>query len=187
MTLTYILALEETNSSSSQVAIPCVANSFIRSTSTSQLPDFISYVDAQSDWNESNSSAIGFIKNKPSLNRIQASASRSLNSVFQINASRDSLVNYSIDISCSLSLTSGQSGTVFLEIASNSGFTTNVQEIARFSNANSGTLTIGLNLIQAITGTLSGYVPLAYYCRLRTSNVVGTPTFTYRSGQEILL
>lgn len=117
----------------------------------------------------------------------QSSASRSLNSPFQINTSRGALVNYSVDVSCTISLTSGQSGTVFLEIASDSGFTTNVQELCRFLNANSGTLTIGLNLVQAVTGTLSGFVPSSYYCRIRTANTVSTPTFTYRSGQEILL
>lgn len=142
----------------------------------------------QADWNQSDSNALDFIKNKPSLTtRSQASASRSLNTVFQINATRDSLVNYSVDIACTLSLTTGQAGTVFLEIASNSGFTNNVQEVSRFVNGNTGTLAIGLSLTQNVTGTLSGYVPIAYYARLRTANTTGTPTFTYRSGQEILL
>lgn len=119
--------------------------------------------------------------------RSQSSASRSLNTGFQVSTTRDSLVNYSVDISCTLSLTSGQAGTVFLEIASDSGFTTNLQELGRLALGNTGTLSIGLSLTENYTGGASGYVPAAYYCRLRTSDDVGTPTFTYRSGQEVLL
>lgn len=116
-----------------------------------------------------------------------SSASRSLNSAFQISASRNCLVSYSVDVSCAITLTTGQTGTAFLEYADDSGFTTNVVEVCRFVNSNSGTLTIGLNLVQAVTGTLSGFIPTAKYCRIRTANTVGTPTFTYRSGQEVLL
>lgn len=137
----------------------------------------------QSDWNQTNSASLDFIKNKPT--RIQSSASRPLNSVFQISATKDCLVSYSVDISSSITLATGQSGTVFLEIASDSGFTSNVQELGRFVNGISGTLAVGLNLVQDVTGTLSGYVPAGYYCRMRTANNTGTPTFNYRSGQEI--
>lgn len=116
-----------------------------------------------------------------------SSASRSLNSSFQISSTRNTLVSYSVDVSCSITLTAGQTGTVFLEYADDSGFTANVVEVCRFVNSNSGTLTIGLNLIQAVTGTLSGFIPSAKYCRIRTANTSGTPTFTFRSGQEVLL
>lgn len=122
-----------------------------------------------------------------STTRNQSSASRSLNSAFQPSATRDAFVNYSVDIACTLSLVTGQTGTVFLEIATNSAFTTGVQEIGRTVNGNTGTLTIGLNLTQNTTGTVGGFVPAGYYCRLRTDNTVGTPTFTYRSGQEVLM
>ena len=142
------------------------------------------------------------------LSRSQSSANRSLNNVFQISSSRDALVNYSVEISCVLNLATGEAGIVYLEIASdysftsdvqemarfynqNNGsltiFTSDVQEVVRFYNQNSGSLTIGLNLTQSTASTLSGYVPAGYYCRLRTENAIGTPTFTYRSGQEVLL
>jgi len=117
----------------------------------------------------------------------QSTASRTLNSGFQVSTSRDALVNYSVDIQATISLTTGQSGTVFLEIATNSGFTTGLQELARFVNGNTGTLALGLSLTQNVTGTLSGYVPSGYYARLRTSNTTGVPTYNYRSGQEVLL
>lgn len=120
------------------------------------------------------------------LNLIQTGVSRSLNSAFQVSATRNALVNYSIDISCVLSLTSGQSGNLFLEIASDSGFTMNVQEITRLAVGTGGSLTIGLNLTQNCTGTVTGFIPASYYVRLRTANAIGSPVFTYRTGQEIL-
>lgn len=122
-----------------------------------------------------------------SIPKVQTTATRTLNSAFQVNSSRNSMVNYSVDIAATISLTTGQSGTVFLEIASDSGFTTNVQTISQFTNGNAGSLTIGLNLTQTNTGCLTGFVPSGYYCRLRTANNTGTPTFTYKIGQEVLI
>lgn len=119
--------------------------------------------------------------------KTQASASRTLNTVFQISSSQESFVTYSVDIAATISLTTGQSGTAILEIASNSGFTTNVQTLAQFTNGNAGTLTDGLNLTQTNTACLTGYVPAGYYCRIRTVNNTGTPTFTYKSGQEVFI
>lgn len=117
----------------------------------------------------------------------QSSAARTLNTGFQVSLTRWSTVRYSVDVGATLSLSGGQTGTVFLEIASNAGFTTNLQEIGRFNNGNTGTLTIGLSIVQTVTANLSGSVPPAYFCRLRTANTVGTPTFSYLSGQETLL
>lgn len=116
-----------------------------------------------------------------------ANPTRTLNSAFQISTARAAQVSYAVDIACALSLTTGQSGTVFLEYADDSGFTTNVVSVNQFSNANTGSLTIGLNLTQTLTGTLSGMIPEGKYVRLRTANVTSTPTFTYRTGQEVLV
>lgn len=114
--------------------------------------------------------------------------SRSLNTVYQNSSSNQNLMgNYAVDIACTISLTTGQSGLVILEIADNSGFTTNVQELNRCANTNTGTLTIGLNLTQTVTATLGGVVPPGKYYRLRTVNTTGTPSFTFRSSQEVLL
>lgn len=112
------------------------------------------------------------------------SATRSLNSAFQISTMHEADVVYSVDISATLSLTTGQSGTVILETATNSGFTTGVQTLSRFTNGNSGTLAIGLGLTQIGTAVLSGKVPAGNYVRLRTVNNTGTPTYTYQSGIE---
>lgn len=112
---------------------------------------------------------------------------RSLNTSFQPSTTRDAMVSYSVDVSTSATLLGGQTGTVFLEIADDTGFTTNVQEVARFVNGNSVSLAIAITITQNVTGTLSGVVPAGKFARLRTANTAGTPTFNFRSAQEILM
>lgn len=121
------------------------------------------------------------------LSRSFAYPARTLNSAFQPSSTRDTLASYSVDISTSATLLGGQTGTAFLEIADDSGFTTNVQEVARFVNGNSVSLAIAITIVQNVTGTLTGIVPAGKYARIRTANTVGTPTFTFRSAQETLL
>lgn len=119
--------------------------------------------------------------------RSVATPTRSLNTAFQISADRDAVVAYSVDVSCTLSLVTGQTGTIYLRYADDSGHTTNVKEVCRSQNGNTGSLTIGLNLTQNATGTLSGIIPAGKYAKLVTENNVGSPTFTYRSAQEVLM
>lgn len=116
-----------------------------------------------------------------------SAASRTLNSAFQISTTRDSIVSYAVDIASTISLTSGQNGTVVLEYADNSGISTNVVTVNSCANGNTGSLTIGLNLTQTATATLSGMIPAGKFARIRTVNTTGTPTFTYRTGQEVLV
>lgn len=111
---------------------------------------------------------------------------RSLNSAFQISTTQDALVSYSVDISASLSLSGGQTGTVTLQYADDSAFTTNVKTVQSSVNGNTGTLTIGLGLTQLGTAAVSGMVPAAKYAKIITANTAGTPTFTYRTAQEVL-
>jgi hypothetical protein len=115
-----------------------------------------------------------------------SSTTRSTNTVFQISSTQDAFVEYSIDIGTSFSLTSGATGTIYLRYADNSGFTTNVKEVCRAVNGNTGTLTVGLNLSQLSTGRLSGWIPAGKFVEIVTENTVGTPSFTFRSGQEVL-
>jgi len=117
----------------------------------------------------------------------QSSASRTIGtSGWQLSTTRNATVSYSVSIATALSLTGGSAGYVSLEIASDSGYTTNLQEVARVTNAQTGTLTIGLALNQTISATLSGFVPAGYYARLKSTNITGTPTYTYVVGQETL-
>lgn len=119
--------------------------------------------------------------------RSQASSTRSLNSAFQVSTTRDSFVNYSVDIATSVSISGGEVGTVHLEIADDSGFTTNVQQIGRESSGSTGTFVLGLAIDQTGTASLSGFVPAGKYVRIRTADTTGTPTFTYQVGQEVLM
>jgi hypothetical protein len=82
------------------------------------------------------------LSNKPTR-VFSNSVSRTLNAAFQPSTTRDAIVNYSISISAVLSLSSGQTGTASLQISSD-GVT--FVEISRFSNGNTGTLSLGLNL-----------------------------------------
>lgn len=159
-------------------------------------------VQVNADWNSS--AGVSQVLNKPSLAtvatsgsyadltnkpaaRSQASASRSLNVAFQVSAIRDANVRYSVDISTSLTLAGGQSGTAYLEISPVSDFSSGTQEIARFVNGNTGAVVVGVSITQNVTSALNGYVPAGYYVRIRTQNNSGTPTFNFRSGQEVLL
>lgn len=122
--------------------------------------------------------------------RSQSAAARSLNSSFQVSPTRDCAVSYSVDISCTLSLTGGQSGTVILEMATNVGFTTGVQTLCQFTNSNTGALTIGLSLTQTNTACLTyPFIPSGNYLRLRTVTGIGAAAaiFTYQVGSEVLL
>lgn len=112
---------------------------------------------------------------------------RSLNTAFQISATRASAVHYTVDIACTLSLIGGATGTVTLRYADDSGMTTNVQTVQSFVNGNTGTLTIGLALTQTSTAALGGIIPAGKYVQILTTNTVGTPTFTYRASQEVLI
>lgn len=112
---------------------------------------------------------------------------RSLNSAFQVSSTRASAVAYTVDVGASLSLTGGATGTVTLQYADDSGFTSGVTTVQSTVNGNTGTLTIGLALTQTSSATLTGIIPAGKYVRITTANTAGTPTFTYRAGAEVLL
>ncbi|CAI3798709.1 hypothetical protein GLGCALEP_02155 [Pseudomonas sp. MM221] len=119
-------------------------------------------------------------------NRSQSAATRALNTAFQISTTRDAWVSYSVQITVTASISGGQNGDVILEIASDSGFTANVQTLAISGLGQTYTLAIALQGVQPQTGVITGYVPAGYYTRLRTVNNTGTPVFSYRAGQEVL-
>lgn len=131
------------------------------------------------------------LSNKPTIPTIPTrsftSPTRPLNTAFQISTTQDAIVSYSVDISASLSLLAGATGTVYLRYADDSAHTTNVVEVCRTANGNTGTLTLGLGLTQTNTGTISGVIPTGKYAKLVTENTTGTPTFIYRKAQEVLI
>lgn len=159
---------------------------------------------AQVNANWTATSGVAQILNKPALATVattgnygdltntpaapsQSGATRSLNSGFQVSTTRSALAHYSVGITTTASIAGAQAGSVTLEIASDAGFTTNVQTLAVVSNSQSYTLAVAIQGVQAITSELVGFVPAGYYVRMRTTNVTGTPSFAFTAGQEVLL
>lgn len=109
---------------------------------------------------------------------------RSLNTVFQLSTTRDMSVSYTVDITCTATITGGQEGTVILEYADDIGITTNVKTVQSSANGNTGTIIGSITLVQKSTASLTGVIPTGKYARIRTVNTTGTPSFAYRSSQE---
>lgn len=119
--------------------------------------------------------------------RSQSAVTRALNTAFQPNAARDVLGMYSVQCTITASISGGQACDIVLEIASDVGFTANVQTLAVVGNGQTYTLAVALQGVQPQTMQLSGVIPSGYYARLRTVNVTGSPAFLYRAGQETAL
>ena len=119
--------------------------------------------------------------NVPMEALINDSVSRNFNETFQLSASRACRVNYSIKISCTITLTGAQSGSVFLETSSDG---VNWKNPLQVGNDWTATLVIGVSMLHASTYTVSKVVPAGHYVRLRT---LGNATFTYLKGQETYL
>lgn len=109
-----------------------------------------------------------------------ANPTHTLNTAFQLNATTGTLANYTVDVTINSLLTTIQ-GTVILEYADNSGMSTNVVTV------NTATSSIGgiLNIANTGTVTLGGMIPAGKWVRIRTANTAGTPSFAFRSGQEV--
>jgi len=112
---------------------------------------------------------------------------RALNTCFQVSASRDAMVAYGVDIAVSSTLASGQVGTVYLRVYTDSSCTTGTQEVIRASNGLTQALGLTVTLNANGTSVLTGVIPAGAWAQLVTENTTGTPTFTARPGQEVLL
>lgn len=117
----------------------------------------------------------------------QAAATRALNTIYQVNATRPSWVTYSVQITVTANITGGQTGDIILEVASNAAFTSNVQTVSIAGLGQTYSLAVAIMGVQPQTGVVSGLVPAGYYARLRTVNATGTPTYLFRAGQETSL
>src|SRR6185437_3396256 len=109
-----------------------------------------------------------------------ASGARNFNQAYQVSTTSQSHISVSPQLSCSLSLSGGTSGTIVLEISAN-GSTGWIFQ-GEISGSNTGTLTIGLNTTQITGGQMTADLPAGYYWRLTTTNVTGTPTYTFNGG-----
>lgn len=127
------------------------------------------------------------VPNNTAATPVQASATRSLNTAFQVSSTRWSHVKYAVQQTITASIAGGQNGDVVLEMASDSAFTTNVQTLDINGFGQTYTLAVALQGVQPQTTSVSGWVPPAYYVRIRPVNNTGTPAFLYRAGQELQL
>lgn len=117
----------------------------------------------------------------------QTSVTRPLNTAFQINTSRPAFVAYGVQMTVTASIASGQDGQVVLEIAGDQAFTQNVQTVMMAPGSQAYTLAVALQGVQKSPGSVFGMVPAGMWARIRTVNLVGTPGFTFMSGQEVLM
>lgn len=146
----------------------------------------------QSDWAESNSSAVDFIKNKPTIPTILSrlfstpafSGTGGVTVATELSTSRDAQVGYAFDASVTISLLAGQSITATLQYADDSGMGTNLVTVDASETLNSGVL----GLTQTNTLKLSGIIPAGKYRKV-TFAVTGSATApsTIKAGQEVLL
>ena len=91
-------------------------------------------------------------------------------SAVQLDAAHDTELTVSVSISLPLSLVAGATGTVHLICDSSSTPTTEVETLQR---ANAG----GLATTDTSTLALLYRVPAAHYCKITTTQDVGSPTF----------
>lgn len=112
---------------------------------------------------------------------VPSTISRTLNSAYQISATRPVLVSYNVDISVVSLLLAGTQGTVTLQYADTVAMS-NPVTVASATNSTGGVL----NVANVGTAALVGFVPAGKYVRIVTANTAGTPTFTFRNGQETI-
>lgn len=146
----------------------------------------------QSDWTQSSTGSLDYIKNKPT--RSWATTTRSIVTTaaaangWQLSTTKDAQVEYSVTLVSTATIAGNSSGYVLLEIASTNSTNANEWgEIGRISNGQAVSLAITLQSVSTGGGQITGYIPAGYYVRLRSVNTAGTPTYTYNSGQEVLL
>lgn len=120
----------------------------------------------------------------PSIPSMSAATRTISGTGFQISTTRGCNMYYTVQIVTTASIGSGATGYVVLETSPNNSAWT---EAGRIVNGQVITLAIALNSVQTTAGQISGYLPAGYYARLRSVNTTGTPTYSYISGQEVLL
>lgn len=107
---------------------------------------------------------------------------------WQLSSTRDASVFYSVNVNTTATIAGNADGYIVLEVAAtNSTTASDWKEVSRTRNGQALSLALTLQSVQNIGGELMNIVPAGYYARLRSVNVSGTPTYTYVSGQEVLL
>lgn len=140
------------------------------------LPQYLTYV-------VDNTGAIGKTAHMlpPSNIVYLSSTDRALSTAYQVSSGYMSEIKVSVSILCTLTLTTGQSGSVALQVSPNG--TTGWVTAASVPSSNAGTLSIGVNTTQGGGGELSAILMPGYYWKLVTS---GTGTFAFTGGQQVI-
>ena len=120
-------------------------------------------------------------------NRTFNAPSRTLNNCYQISSTQDAMFSYVVDVSTSLSLTSGAEGAVTLTSYTNSSCTTGAVDIVSGSSAQTGALVVGLGINQKGPVALNGMAPSGRWIKIATTNTVGSPSFAIRAAQQEVL
>lgn len=109
-------------------------------------------------------------------------ASRAINSnTFQVSATKNSYVFYTIRINCTATIGGASSGTVALQYSSNGGSTW--IDVGQMENSNIVTLAIVLNSNTTQTCQISGIIPAGAIVRMNQTTS-GTTVITYVRGNE---
>lgn len=109
-------------------------------------------------------------------------ASRAINSAtYQVSATKQATVFYTIRINCVATIGGASSGTVALQYSTNGGSTW--VEVGQVENSNTVTLAVVLNSNTTQTGQVSGIIPAGAIVRMNQSST-GTTTITFVRGQE---
>jgi hypothetical protein len=119
--------------------------------------------------------------------RSQSAPTRTANTAFQISTTRDALAIYSIQITVTATIAAAQNGDVILEIAADVGFTASVQSLGINGIGQTLSIAAALQSVQPLSTQVMGFVPAGFYARIRTVNNTGTPSFSIRAAQEVLL
>ena len=116
----------------------------------------------------------------------QTQATRPLNTAFQVDPSKGAFVSYSVQMTVTASIVAGQSGSAQLLIANNAGMT-GTQAVSMSPGSQTYSLAVALQGVQNMPCNLMGYVPPGYWVMIQTTNLIGTPVFSFLAGQETVL
>lgn len=129
----------------------------------------------------------GIPVNEPAPAMTQSEVTRPLNTAFQISTTRNAFAVYSVQIQVTASISGGQDGDCFLEIADDAAFTVNVQAAMVTPASQTYSLAVALQGVAKSGVNVLGMVPAGKWARIRTVNNIGSPGWTFRKGQEMLL
>lgn len=116
---------------------------------------------------------------------VASTPSRTLGTAFRPSTDRPTLVTFSANAECSISLSGGQEGRVELLSDSANPPTTIRAELAGCKNT--GTVVLGVSEVVGSRGTATYWVPTGDYVLVRGVNVTSTPTLviTHQTEQRL--